>query len=264
MSAVAAGALAGAIPNIFGGFASFPNTIATALLVYQSEAIGYGFGIKFQVGKREIGAMSNDTFNALTLDSLGALLDAHNQNLIDRMQAEMPKWIAIQQHYIEAGVQVEVMKANRTPSAWAEIITAFANASGEQIGDSLEGLPTDILSSLLSGNPILALAYYLQGNANPEDPPSEEDLPPGTPPPPPPAENAEEEHQAVFGYNDGGQIKQYVGITGNLSEHNIQIGYFETALAQGQSYDGVSVGATSNLINSYQGWRHAVYGQPPA
>ncbi len=162
---------ASAIPNIFGGFAPFPNTIATALLAYQSEAIGYGFGIKFQAGKRTIGAMTNEEFNGLTEASLGAIVNIHNDELIGRMKAEMPKWIEIQQHYIEAGVTVEVMNANRTPSAWAEIITAFTSAAGQQIVATINGLSAEGKTSILSISPILSMIYFLsqQGSITPPE-----------------------------------------------------------------------------------------------
>ncbi len=154
-------AIASAIPNVFGGFAPFPNTIATALLAYQSEAIGYGFGLKFQYAKRQIGAMSNETFNALDLTELGNLIHSHNDELLQRMADNMPDWLDIQENFIEASVQVEVLKANRTPSAWAEIITAFTGAAGQQIVASIDGLIPEAKSTVLSTSPMLALIYFL-------------------------------------------------------------------------------------------------------
>ncbi len=193
MAAIVAGAVGGSIPNIFGGFAPFPNTIATALLAYQSEAIGFGFGIKFQYAKRLIGAMSNEEFNALTPGTIGNLITSHNIELIQRMELSMPKWIDIQQHYIEAGVQVEVMKANRTPSAWAEIITAFAGAAGQQVAASLNGLPEPALQAILASNPILSLIYGIANSPTSPggtDPGTDPGVLPEQPPLPEPDDNS--------------------------------------------------------------------------
>jgi len=177
VSALVAGAGA---TSIFGGFAPFPNTIATALLAYQSEAIGFGFGIKFQYSKRLIGAMTNEEFNGLTPNTIGNIVEAHNTELIQRMKDEMPKWLDIQQSYIEAGVQVEIAKATRTPSAWAEIINAFVGASTTeveaQITDFFDG-SNESLQTLTLLSPVLALMALLgreAGGGGEDTPPEEE------------------------------------------------------------------------------------------
>lgn len=161
------------VPNPFGGFAPFPNTISTALLAYQSEAIGYGFGIKFQYAKRAIGAMSNEEFNALTPDLIGKIVEEHNTELIGRMAFEMPKWIEIQKKFIEASVEVEIAKANRTPSAWVEILQAFGGATLEETGKQIDSLPEIEKTFILSINPILAVLYsiYILGPGSIPTPP---------------------------------------------------------------------------------------------
>ncbi len=179
MAAIIGGALGSSIPNIFGGFAPFPNTIATALLAYQSEAIGFGFGIKFQYSKRLIGAMTNEEFNGLTVDAIGGIVEAHNTELIQRMADEMPKWLDIQQNFIEASVAIEIAKAKRTPSAWAEIIQAFSGGATEQIAASLDSLDPTALGALLAANPILALIYSFSKTGGGTTPPT-------TPPTPDP------------------------------------------------------------------------------
>ncbi len=93
------------------------------------------------------------------------------------MKDEMPKWLEIQQQYIEAGVKVEVLKATRTPSAWAEIITAFAGAAGQQVAASLNSLGDVARDAILATNPILSLIYTLSGGAEETPPPSGEEAP---------------------------------------------------------------------------------------
>jgi len=159
------------IPNAFGGFAPFPNTIATALLAYQSEAIGFGFGIKFQYSKRLIGAMTNDNFNDLDPIKIGEIVEAHNSELIERMKKEMPKWIQIQNAFIEATVEIEMAKANRTPSAFREIFEAFTSGFTEQQTDDFHNFINffDDAGSKL-------LAFFGLGSSGSND----------EPPPPPP------------------------------------------------------------------------------
>ncbi len=238
MAAIIGGALGSSIPNIFGGFAPFPNTIATALLAYQSEAIGFGFGIKFQYAKRLIGAKTNEDFNALTPATIGQIVEAHNTELINRMRLEMPKWLDIQKDFIEASVSVEIAKAERTPSAWAEIILAFSGAAGQQIADSLNALDPAALAAILAANPILALIYsFANTNGGTTPPPSE---PPTEPEPlpehiaDPPDEHTEEEHAAneqeilTFQSTDfnitlvdptSGSNRTYTTIFGTLAQH---------------------------------------------
>jgi hypothetical protein len=169
---------AGAIPNIFGGFAPFPNTIGTALMAYQSEAIGYGFGIKYQYAKRSIGAKSNENFNALSLTDIGNMIEQHNNELLNRMKNEMPKWVAIQQDFIEASVQIELAKANRTPSAWAEITNGFIQGLAGQNLNIPEGTydgTNEGLVALTSVSPLLgmlaALGQLGTGDGGTEPPP---------------------------------------------------------------------------------------------
>ncbi len=91
------------------------------------------------------------------------------------MKAEMPKWIEIQKSYIEATVEIEVAKANRTPSAFREIFEGFASAIGEQIKTDLQAYNTpEGLTALSSFSPLIAMFALLQGNTTPIIPPGEE------------------------------------------------------------------------------------------
>ncbi len=184
------------IPSVFGGFAPFPNSIATALLAYQSEAIGFGFGIKFQYGKRLIGAMTNEKFNGLDASGVGNLIEAHNSELIKRMGDEMPKWIEVQNRFIEATVKIEVAKATRTPSAFSEIFNAFAEAL---VTHNMSTLPAqwwgeqssspDALNAITAISPLMGLfsLFNRVSGGDPTQPPSEPTDP-------------TEKHNVVFSY----------------------------------------------------------------
>jgi len=122
--------------------------------------------------------MTNDEFNALDPVKIGQIVEAHNSELILRMKDEMPKWIQIQNDFIEATVKIEIAKANRTPSAFREIFEAFTAGFTEQQTDDFHNfinLFTDAGSKLL--------AFFGLGSASPpsEEPPAEE--PPSEEPP---------------------------------------------------------------------------------
>ncbi len=167
--------MSASIPNVFGGFAPFPNTIATALLAYQSEAIGFGFGIKFQYAKRLIGAMTNEFFNGLDSSGIGNIIEEHNTELILRMKSEMPKWLDVQKSFIEASVAVEIAKANRTPSAFREIFESFSGAFGQQQLNDLSsyfGNDADKLNSISNTSSLLGMMTLLNTSfgGTPTDP----------------------------------------------------------------------------------------------
>lgn len=103
----------------------------------QSSALAYGFGIDYEYGKRTIKSMSNETFNALTSVDVSNLIKEHNQVVLDRLREMLPNYQGIMTDIIEQQVQVELKKAERTPSAMAEIITALASGTSQTIKDAL-------------------------------------------------------------------------------------------------------------------------------
>ncbi len=120
------------IPNAFGGFAPFPNTIMIPTMGLQSAVIGYRFGFGYEQGKRTLRAMSNEQFNDLDEEAEQIIFKRHDSAAINYFKVEMHNWVALQNLIIEKSVEIEVMKANRTPSAFREMFEGFTSGFGQQ------------------------------------------------------------------------------------------------------------------------------------
>ncbi len=120
------------IPNAFGGFAPFPNTIMIPTMGLQSAVIGYRFGFGYEQGKRAVRKMSNEEFNNLDEAAEQAMFKRHDSSAIDYFKTEMHNWVDLQNLIIEKSVEIEVMKAQRTPSAFREMFEGFTLGFGEQ------------------------------------------------------------------------------------------------------------------------------------
>lgn len=163
MSATAAASF---IPNPFGGFAPFPNAMMIPFMGAQSAVLAYQFGINYEFGKRTIRAMSNPEFNALvtTPEGRAGLAGAiHEQALetLTQFRNLIPDFQSLQNDIIEQSVVIEVKKAERTPSAFVEIMQAFSGASATEVGQKLDGLTEAERGFILSVNPMLAVIYSI-------------------------------------------------------------------------------------------------------
>ncbi len=115
------------IPNAFGGFAPFPNTIMIPTMGLQSDVIGFRFGFGYEKGKRTLRAMSNEQFNTLNEEAEQAIYKEHDTTAINFFKLELQNWTNLQLTIIEKSVEIEVMKANRTPSAFREMFEGFTS-----------------------------------------------------------------------------------------------------------------------------------------
>ncbi len=120
------------IPNAFGGFAPFPNTIMIPTMGLQSDVIGFRFGFGYEKGKRTLRALSNDEFNAMDEVEEQAIYKRHETTAINFFKLEIQTWTNLQKIIIEKSVEIEVMKANRTPSAFREMFEGFTSGFGSQ------------------------------------------------------------------------------------------------------------------------------------
>jgi hypothetical protein len=139
----------------------------------QSAVLGYEFGLAYEMGKRTVKAMPNDLFNKLvsgSADEINVVYDGQEYNMkysdyidflvkkfhsskIDEFREHLPSYIELQNTLIEKTVEIELAKANRTPSAFREIFEAFTAGFTEQqkndFGNFLQGL-SDGFSKFLS------------------------------------------------------------------------------------------------------------------
>ncbi len=146
------------IPNAFGGFAPFPNTIMIPTMGLQSAVIGYRFGFGYEKGKRTLRAMSNEQFNNLDEEAEQAIFKRHDSAAINYFKTEMHNWVELQNLIIEKSVEIEVMKANRTPSALREIFEGFtAGFSTQQVDDAKK-----FFASIT--DPIMKLMAFFSGH----------------------------------------------------------------------------------------------------
>ncbi len=146
------------IPNAFGGFAPFPNTIMIPTMGLQSAVIGYRFGFGYEQGKRTLRAMSNEQFNTLDEEAEQAIFKRHDAAAINYFKTEMIHWVELQNLIIEKSVEIEVMKANRTPSAMREIFEGFTSGfTTQQVTDAKK-----FFDSI--GDPIMKLIAFFSGH----------------------------------------------------------------------------------------------------
>ncbi len=148
------------IPNAFGGFAPFPNTIMIPTMGLQSAVIGYRFGFGYEQGKRTLRAMSNEQFNTLDEEAEQAIFKRHDSAAINYFKTEMHNWVALQNLIIEKSVEIEVMKANRTPSALREIFTGFTTGFTNQQKQDAKSFFSQFT------DPIMKLMAWFSGQPN--------------------------------------------------------------------------------------------------
>lgn len=146
---------------------------------YQSAVLGYDFGINYETGKRTVKSVPSDLFNRIrsgddtpinvvydgqeytipTHQYFDFLRQQHMQKMLTNFRNELPNSSSVMTDIIEFSVQIEKMKAERTPSAWAEILTAFGGASQTEVVTWLDSLPETERNFLLTLSPLLALMY---------------------------------------------------------------------------------------------------------
>lgn len=180
MSAIiGTGAQAISQSNIFGGFAPFPNSIMIPFMGYQSAVLAYDFGINYETGKRTVKSIPSDLFNRIrsgddtpinvvyngvestipTHQYFDFLRQQHMQKMLTNFRNELPQSQSVMNDIIEFSVEIEKKKAERTPSAWAEIIQAFGGATQDEVVTWLDSLPETERQFLLTLSPLLALMY---------------------------------------------------------------------------------------------------------
>ncbi len=138
------------IPTAFGGFAPFPNTIMIPTMGLQSDVIGFRFGFGYEKGKRTLRAMSNEQFNNLDEEAEQAIYKHHEATAIHFFQLELQTWTNLQHLIIEKSVEVEMMKAKRTPSAFREIFQGFTEGFTEQQSQDAKDFFASAKSGLLN------------------------------------------------------------------------------------------------------------------
>ncbi len=122
----------------------------------QSDVIGFRFGFGYEKGKRTLRAMSNEVFNKLDEVEEQAIYKRHESTAINFFTMELINWVKLQNKIIESAVEIEMAKAQRTPSATAEVISSFytgVNKLGKQTGQTISW---NQLAKILFG-PILSI-----------------------------------------------------------------------------------------------------------
>lgn len=186
--------LLGSLPSPFGGFAPFPNSIMVPFMGFQSAVLGYEFGVNYELGKRTVKSLPNDLFNEIragstniitvnydgqdfeikTKDYLSFLSGKHYTQTIQQFYKALPEAMSTMDNIIDKSVEIELKKAQRTPSAMAEILqTLLAASAGELVTklDSLDDVSRNILFQLF---PLLGVLYQnASGTTSPEEPTEE-------------------------------------------------------------------------------------------
>lgn len=173
--------IANFIPNPFGGFAPFPNSIMIPFMGTQSKVLGYDFGLGYEIGKRTIKALPNDFFNKIVSQNSDEITvvrngqdivmqykdyisfitkEFHNQTLQEFTDL-IPNALALQDTIISASVAIELKKAERTPSAFVEILQAFQGATQTEVGEKLDALPQVEKDFILNINAFVAVIYSM-------------------------------------------------------------------------------------------------------
>lgn len=173
------GAAGNAVPNPFGGFAPFPNSIMVPFMGYQSGVLGFTFGVEYEFGKRLVKSMDNETFNHIKNNQEGraffqGVIKAHNEELLQMFKDALPEALSTMDRIIEDMVKVEEKKAFRTPSAMVELLQALAAGTG-RIEPPADIAEVDALVKLISsiyGLPLALVAAWL-GVEQPPPPPSD-------------------------------------------------------------------------------------------
>jgi hypothetical protein len=178
LSAIGGAAINNA-PNPFGGFAPFPNSIMIPFMGYQSAVLGFQFGVEYEFGKRIVKSMSNETFNHIRDSPEGreffrGVMSQHHQELLTDFREALPDAQSVMNDIIQESVQIEIKKAERTPSAMAEIIAALGQGLSQTATDNLteEQLVTwqQLLASFYGIPFSLVSAWFNTRNTEPTEP----------------------------------------------------------------------------------------------
>lgn len=120
---------------------------------YQSAVLGYEFGINYEVGKRTVKSIPSDLFNRIragddspinvvydgqeytipTHQYFDFLGKQHMEKLLTNFRNALPTAQSVMNDIIEESVAIELKKAERTPSAMAEIIQALGDSTIKQL-----------------------------------------------------------------------------------------------------------------------------------
>ncbi len=213
MSLAGASSLVGSLPSPFGGFAPFPNSIMIPFMGTQSAVLGYNFGIAYEIGKRTIKAMDNDLFNRIVSGSndkiniirngiettisinqyIPTLVKAQASEQIQVFQDMIPSFMKLQDTIIDKSVDIELKKADRTPSAMVEILQTLMGSSSVELRKFIDGLPPIIKQGLFQIFPFIATLYGDGLIAPAPEPPELEPAPFVPAPEPEPVPTAEPE-----------------------------------------------------------------------
>ncbi len=197
---MSAASLISSLPSPFGGFAPFPNSIMIPFMGAQSAVLGYEFGLQYEMGKRTIKSMDNDMFNKIrsgSTDSITVVSDGKEikmqynnylsflakrqwQEQITLFRENLPSAQSLQNDIITASVDIELKKANRTPSAMVEILHALMGASSKELKTLIDQLPAPLVHILFQMFPLLPV--ILNADVKLPEPPTE---PKGREPEPP-------------------------------------------------------------------------------
>lgn len=147
---------------------------------YQSAVLAYDFGINYETGKRTVKSIPSDLFNRIrsgdetlitvvydgeetqipTHQYFDFLRQKHMQKMLTNFRNELPTSMSVMRDIIEFSVDIEKLKAQRTPSAWKEIITAFGGASQEEVVTWLDSLGETERNFILTASPLMAAIYF--------------------------------------------------------------------------------------------------------
>ncbi len=145
----------------------------------QSAVIGYRFGFGYEQGKRAVRKMSNEEFNNLDEEAEQAMFKRHDSGAINYFKTEMVNWVELQNLIIEKSVEIEVMKANRTPSAFREMFEGFTKGFTTQQTEDAKSF----FDSL--ADPIMKLIAWFAGHRGSQQtttqPPTQTPFPPDRP-----------------------------------------------------------------------------------
>ncbi len=271
------------IPNPFGGFAPFPNSIMIPVMGAQSAVLGFAFGMHYEAGKRTIRAMDNADFNDFVRDGklvndgvgenmpfMNLKMEQHFKQQIDFLKNSWDVAFHIQEEIIEQSVRIEIAKANRTPSAMAEIIQTFNTATSKLAGKITWGNLAQKWNDFFGGGQIGESPTIPDQIVEP--PPKRRTKDKGTPqepdkgqPAPPPPPEPTFIWNIKYSWTNTGQTKvrtRTMTVVRSRSQHKFWIKKLESQLQE-----KARTGSTSNVaedvakLYQYRKKYHEVFGE---
>jgi hypothetical protein len=145
----------------------------------QSAVLGYQFGVNYEMGKRTVKSLPNEMFNEIRQGSdkeinvvyggkeytmtygeyLPFLARMQYEQMITEFRISIPDYQSLQNDIIQESVKIEVKKAERTPSAMAEIISALGLSTNDEVTTWLDSLSETERAFLIQNVPLLGLLY---------------------------------------------------------------------------------------------------------